>query len=79
MAKSGSASKVKPELKNEGEGSRSAARRYDAGAERAAKDKTRTRKLATEAERALEGPEGAALRAAEESGKAGKPRRRALS
>lgn len=74
MANSGSASKVRSEQKNEGEGSRSAARRYDAEAERAAKDKARTRKLATEAERALDGPEGPALHEAEESGKAGKHR-----
>ncbi len=74
MAKPGSASKGRPAVKNDGEGSRSAARRYDAGAERAAKDKEQTRKLATEAEQALKGPEGDALRAAEQSGKAAKHR-----
>ena len=61
-----------PELKNEGEGSRSAARRYDAGAERAAKDAKHVEKAAKEAEEALEGPEGDELRKAEEQGKRGK-------
>jgi hypothetical protein len=74
MTKSHSAKKVDPQLQNEGEGSRSAARRYDAGAEQGAKDKERPKKLATDAERALEGPEGAALREAEQRGKAAKHR-----
>jgi hypothetical protein len=58
-----------PELKNEGEGSRSGARRYDAGAERAASDPERVDELADEAKTALEGPEGDALREADERGK----------
>jgi len=58
-----------PELQNEGEGSRSGARRYDAGAERAASDPKRVEKLAEDAEKALEGDEGSALRQAEERGK----------
>ncbi|MBV9946178.1 MAG: hypothetical protein JOZ69_04960 [Myxococcales bacterium] len=60
-----------PELQNEGEGSRSGARRYDAGAERAASDPKRVEKLATDAEKALEGDEGSSLRQAEERGKKG--------
>jgi uncharacterized protein YjbJ (UPF0337 family) len=59
---------------NEGEGSRTAAREYDAGAARAASDKERTQKLANDAQKALEGPEGDALREAERSGKAAKHR-----
>jgi hypothetical protein len=75
MAKSGAVKKAAPDpIKNEGEGSRTAARRYDAGAERAAHDTERTRKLAEEASKALEGPEGKALREAEQKGKAAKHR-----
>jgi hypothetical protein len=74
MAKAHSATKADPELQNEGEGSRSATQRYDAGAEQAAKDKERTKKLATDAELALKGAEGDALRKAEEMGKAAKHR-----
>jgi hypothetical protein len=60
---------------NEGEGSRSAARAYDAGAERAAKDSKKVELLAEAAKEALEGPEGDELREAEERGKnVGKPR-----
>ncbi|MDP9036321.1 MAG: hypothetical protein M3O50_16090 [Myxococcota bacterium] len=58
-----------PELQNEGEGSRSGARRYDEKAERAAKDEKRVAELAEKAKKALEGPEGDALREAEERGK----------
>ena len=58
-----------PELKNEGEGSRSGARRYDQGAEQAAKDPEHVKKAAKAAEEALEGPEGEELRKAEEHGK----------
>lgn len=61
--------KADPELQNEGEGSRSGARRYDAGAERAAKDPAEVEKLAREAEEALEGEEGDELRQADERGK----------
>lgn len=58
-----------PELRNEGEGSRSAARRYDKGAEQAAKDPEHVKKAAEDAVEALEGPEAAALREAEQRGK----------
>ena len=54
---------------NEGEGSRSAARAYDAGAERAAKDGKKVEALAEEAKAALDGPEGEELRKAEQKGK----------
>ena len=57
------------ELQNEGEGSRSAARKYDAEAEQAAKRPDRVKELAEKAKKALEGPEGEALREAEERGK----------
>jgi len=55
----------------EGEGSYAAARRYREGLERSVK-KGDSDKLAKEAEKALEGPEGDALRAAEKSAKQGK-------
>ncbi len=58
----------KSELKNEGEGSRSAARRYDAGAEKMAKS-GKVDELAKKAERALAGKEGGELRRAEAKGK----------
>jgi hypothetical protein len=58
-----------PELQNEGEGSRSATRRYDKGAEQAAKDPEHVKKAAREAAEALEGPEAKALREAEQRGK----------
>ena len=58
-----------PELQNEGEGSRTATRRYDKGAEQAAKDPEHVKKAAHKAQEALEGPEGKALREAEERAK----------
>ena len=58
-----------PELENEGEGSRSGARRYDTGAERAASDPARVAELAKKAKEALASPEGASLREAEQRGK----------
>ncbi len=58
-----------PELQNEGEGSRSAAQRYDKGAEQTAKDPEHVKKAGQKAEKALEGPEAKALREAEERGK----------
>jgi hypothetical protein len=58
-----------PELQNEGEGSRSGARSYDKGAEQAAKDPEHVKKAAQKAKEAIEGPEGKALREAEERGK----------
>jgi hypothetical protein len=60
-----------PELQNEGEGSRTATRRYDAGAERAARDEKKVEKLAKEAKKALEGAEGESLKNADELGKRG--------
>jgi hypothetical protein len=58
-----------PELRNEGEGSRSGARRYDKGAEQAASDPAHVKKAAQAAEEALKGPEGKELREAEVRGK----------
>ena len=57
-----------PDLKNEGEGSRTAARRYDAGAEKMAKS-GRVDELGKEAEAALDGEEGDELKHAEEQAK----------
>jgi hypothetical protein len=57
------------ELRNEGEGSRSAARRYDEAAQRAASDPKEVERLAKEAARALKSPEGKKLREAEARGK----------
>ena len=57
------------ELQHEGEGSRTATRRYDKGAEQAAKDPEHVKKAAEKAAEALQGPEGQALREAEERGK----------
>lgn len=55
--------------KNEGEGSKSAARRYDSAATaHAASGKSKAR--AEEAEKALDGPEAAEMKRAEEKGKA---------
>lgn len=54
---------------NEGEGSRTAARAYDKKVTEAAKDEEHVRDAAEEAKEALEGPEGDALRAADEKGK----------
>jgi hypothetical protein len=64
-------SKKDSELQNEGEGSRSAARRYDTAAEHAAKDVEQVQKLAQAAEKALSGAEGKRLREAEEHAKRG--------
>jgi len=58
-----------PELQNEGEGSRSAANRYDEGATHTAADPKHVKEAAEKARRALEGPEGKELREAEERGK----------
>ena len=60
---------VDPELQNEGEGSRSGARRYDAEAERAAANPEHVKELAKKAKDALDGKDGDELRAAEERGK----------
>jgi len=63
--------KPAPSQKNEGEGSRTAARKYDAGATRAAANPERVEELAKAAEKAVDGAEGKELRAAEERGKRG--------
>jgi hypothetical protein len=60
-----------PELQNEGEGSRTAARRYDKGAEAVAKHPDEVKKAAEAARKALEGKEGDELREAEARGKSG--------
>jgi hypothetical protein len=57
------------ELQNEGEGSRSASRRYDEAAEKAAQDPKHVAEAAEKAKRDLEGPKGAELRDAEKRGK----------
>jgi hypothetical protein len=59
----------KGELRNEGEGSRSGARHYDEGATRTASDPKKVERLAKEAAKAMDGPEGKKLREAEERGK----------
>jgi len=69
VAASGGDGATDPEPQNEGEGSRSAARRYDRDVERAAKDERHVESAAKNAEEALEGPEGDELRKAEERGK----------
>lgn len=56
-------------LQNEGEGSRSASRRYDEGAEKAARDPKHVAEAAEKAKRELEGPKGAELRDAAQQGK----------
>jgi hypothetical protein len=54
----------------EGEGSYTAARNYDKGTEQfIAKNKSKISRMAHDAEAALEGPEGNALRAAEDEGR----------
>lgn len=55
----------------EGEGSYTAARDYNKNLGRAVADKKGIERGAQAARRAVEGPEGAQLRAAEERGKAG--------
>ncbi len=58
-----------PELQNEGEGSRSGARRYDQGATETAKHPGHVEEAAKKAAEALDGEEGKALREAERRGK----------
>jgi hypothetical protein len=65
------ADRPRDENRNEGEGSRTAARRYDAHAQRFAQDKGKVEKLGEEAEEALEGPEGEELRQADAQGRRG--------
>jgi len=62
------------EVQNEGEGSRSAGRRYDAAAAHAASSPKRVEDLAKRAEKALGGPEGGELQKAQEQGKSGSHR-----
>jgi hypothetical protein len=57
-----------PEMQNEGEGSRTAADRYDAGAEEMAKS-GKVEELARKAKEALDGKEGEDLKRAEEQAK----------
>jgi hypothetical protein len=71
---SNDARRTDPELQNEGEGSRTATRRYDERAEQAAKNPRNVQKLADEARKALEGPDGQKLRQAEQQGKNAKHR-----
>jgi hypothetical protein len=59
----------KPGLENEGEGSRTAARHYNDETEQYVKS-GRVDAAAQEAKRAVDGPEGDALREAEEKGRA---------
>jgi len=59
-----------PETQNEGEGSRSAARRYDAGAEKMAKS-GKVDDLAKKAKEALDGEEGDELERAENEAQKG--------
>jgi hypothetical protein len=63
--------RVLAENRNEGEGSRSAARRYDAHAQRFARDEAKVEQLGEEAEEALDSPEGDELRRADEQGRRG--------
>lgn len=66
--------KVQPKNTGEelGEGNRTAAKRYNAGVEQTVKS-GQVEELADEAKKALAGPEGEALRAAEEKAKKGAP------
>ncbi len=54
---------------NEGEGNRTAARHYNAGALQSARNSGRTERQAEAAKRAVEGPEGAGLKRAMAAGK----------
>jgi len=58
--------------RNEGEGSRTAARRYDAGVRQTVRS-GQVESKARAAAKALEGPEGSALRRAEAKAKKGPP------
>jgi hypothetical protein len=73
-AKSAKAKPAKTKKKStalEGEGSYTASRNYDRGTEKfIAKNKSKITKMARDAEKALEGPEGKSLRKAEKAGKA---------
>lgn len=54
---------------NEGDGNRTAARQYNAGAQQAAQNPARTERQAQDAKRAIDRSEGADLERAEEIGK----------
>lgn len=54
---------------NEGEGNRTAARQYNAGAQQSAQNPGRTERQAQNAKRAIDSPEGEDLERAEEVGK----------
>lgn len=54
---------------NEGEGNRTAARKYNAGAQQSAQNPGRTERQAQDAKRAIDSPEGSELERAEEIGK----------
>lgn len=54
---------------NEGEGNRTAARHYNAGAQQAAQNPERTQRQAESAKRAVDSPEGAELERAEKAGR----------
>jgi len=69
----GMSNKNRQAAKVEGEGSYSATREYNKHLGRALEDKKGIEQGAEEARKAVEGPEGAALRAAEQKGKAGPP------
>jgi hypothetical protein len=69
MALDAKKSSADPELQNEGEGSRTATGRYDAGADKAARDAAHVKRSGQEAQKALEGPKGKDLQAAEARGK----------
>ena len=55
--------------RNEGEGNRTAARQYNAAAQQAAQNPSRTDRQAQDAKRAIDSPEGEDLERAEEAGK----------
>ncbi len=55
--------------KNEGEGNKTAARHYNEATTDFAKDKAKVDQKAREAVKAVDGPDGAKLRDAEEAGK----------
>ncbi len=61
--------KADPNLRNEGEGSRSGARAYDAHATEASKDPAKVKRLGKEAKEALAGKQGDELRDADRRGK----------
>jgi hypothetical protein len=71
MASQTSSKKPRGQQALEGEGSYSAARAYNRNLGRALADKSNIQRGAERARRAVDGPEGAALRSAEKRAKAG--------